>query len=132
MPLFASAGKPGCFFFLGGYEEGLGGLSELPPLGLGAGTGAATAREAAASPGAFATPAANAARAVAERKQRSNCICHGTAFDFNDNVVPGAAALWVRLVEQRLGCQLYSDDELGPEAVTAAAAAAAAALLASS
>ena len=27
---------------------------------------------------------------------RSNCMCHNTAFDFNDNVLPVAATFWVR------------------------------------
>mmetsp|Transcript_13838 Transcript_13838/g.27850 ORF Transcript_13838/g.27850 Transcript_13838/m.27850 type:complete len:124 (-) Transcript_13838:469-840(-) len=44
--------------------------------------------------------------------QRSNCMCHNTAFDFNDNMSPIAAVFWVRLVEERLGVKLYSDDEL--------------------
>jgi len=44
--------------------------------------------------------------------ERSNCMCHNTAFDFNDNVLPIAAVFWVRLVEQRLGVSLYSDAEL--------------------
>ena len=43
---------------------------------------------------------------------RSNCMCHNTAFDFNDNVSPLAAVLFVRLVEERLGCSLYTADEL--------------------
>jgi len=117
-------GKPGCFFFLGGHEAGLGGLSALPPSTV---------------PGAFATPAANAARrrAAAEAAlaasgalgQRTNCICHGTAYDFNDNAIPGAAAVWVRLVEARLGCVLYGDDELGPAALKAATSQAAEALV---
>lgn len=43
---------------------------------------------------------------------RSNCMCHNTSFDFNDNVSPLAAVLFVRLVEQRLGSPLYTPDEL--------------------
>ena len=43
---------------------------------------------------------------------RSNCMCHNTAFDFNDNVSPMAAVFFVRLVEERLGCSLYSEAEL--------------------
>ena len=27
---------------------------------------------------------------------RSNCMCHNTAFDFNDNLLPVAAVFWVR------------------------------------
>ena len=66
--------------------------------------------------------------------QRSNCMCHNTAFDFNDNVSPRAAVFWVRLVEERLSCSLYDGDELpmpktgaeaeGDEAGEAAAASA--------
>ena len=33
---------------------------------------------------------------------RSNCMCHNTAFDFNDNTIPIAATFYVRLVEDRL------------------------------
>ena len=39
-------------------------------------------------------------------------MCHNTAFDFNDNVSPMAAVFFVRLVEERLGCSLYSEAEL--------------------
>jgi hippurate hydrolase len=94
-------GKPGCFFFLGGRQDVLSGLATMSGM---------------AEPGAFAQSAA--------RRERSNCICHGTSFDFNDNIIPVAAVLWVRLVERRLGVQLYAPDELGPavidEAVTEA------------
>jgi len=44
--------------------------------------------------------------------QRSNCMCHNTAFDFNDNIIPIASILFIRIVESRLGISLYSDDEL--------------------
>ena len=43
---------------------------------------------------------------------RSNCMCHNTAFDFNDNVSPLAAVFFVRLVEERLGVSLYDEAEL--------------------
>ena len=43
---------------------------------------------------------------------RSNCMCHNTGFDFNDNVSPLAAVFWVRLVEERLGVSLYTEGEL--------------------
>jgi metal-dependent amidase/aminoacylase/carboxypeptidase family protein len=110
-------GKPGCFFFLGGHEEALSGLSSVAPA-LGGD---------AASPGAFATKAANEARQAAKR---SNCICHGTSFDFNDNLIPSAAALWVRLVEARLGAVLFGADELSPKTLLDAAETAAANLAA--
>lgn len=54
-------------------------------------------------------PGAFAARAAAAR---TNCICHGTSYDFNDNLLPIAAAVWVRLVESRLGVRLWGEDEL--------------------
>lgn len=107
-------GKPGCFFFLGGREENLGGLSALPPPGSGEQLGA------------FASAAANEVRRH-EAARRTNCICHGTAFDFNDNALPPAALVWVRLVEARLGVTLYGDNELSPAAVAAAVEKAAAA-----
>lgn len=100
-------GRPGCFFFLGGQEESHAGLASLPP------------------PPDVAVPGAFAAAAAA---RRSNCICHGTSFDFNDNLIPPAAVLWVRLVERRLGVRLYGDDELAPGPVLAAAAQAAQAI----
>lgn len=43
---------------------------------------------------------------------RSNCMCHNTQFDFNDNISPLAAVFWVRLIEHRLGVRVYSDAEL--------------------
>ena len=61
---------------------------------------------------------------------RSNCMCHNSAFDFNDNLLPIAAVFWVRIVEARLGLELYAADELPmplpPDAADGAAAAAAA------
>merc|ERR1712066_69122 len=43
---------------------------------------------------------------------RSNCICHGTSFDFNDNVLPRAVSMFVRIVEDRFGLELYSQEEV--------------------
>merc|ERR1712039_935020 len=43
---------------------------------------------------------------------RSNCICHGTTYDFNDNVLPRAVLMFVRIVEDRFGLELYSQDEV--------------------
>ena len=97
-------GKPGCFFFLGGFEEGVTRRAEyvaLPPPGAAAPS---------APPGSFEeTP-----------KRRSNCICHATDYDFNDNLLPIAARFWVRLVEARLGCELYSEEELPQEPASGA------------
>jgi hippurate hydrolase len=112
-------GKPGCFFFLGGHEERLGSLSALPPA-----SSSSSHDEQDQIPGAFATAAANALRRQA---LRTNCICHGTAFDFNDNLLPPAALVWVRLVEARLGVALYGADDLSPGLVAAAVEKAAAA-----
>ena len=39
-------------------------------------------------------------------------MCHNTAFDFNDNVSPRAAVIFIRLVEARLGILLYDEKEL--------------------
>jgi hypothetical protein len=50
--------------------------------------------------------------AFAKAAKRSNCICHGVNFDFNDNLLPLAGILWVRIVEERLGAALFSDEEL--------------------
>jgi len=54
--------------------------------------------------------------------QRSNCMCHNTAFDFNDNMSPIASVFWVRLVEHRLGLPLYSEAELPMPLLDGAAA----------
>jgi len=43
---------------------------------------------------------------------RTNCICHGTTYDFNDNVLPRAVAMLVRIVEDRFGLELYSQGEV--------------------
>lgn len=47
-----------------------------------------------------------------EDKPRSNCICHGTTYDFNDNILPRAVTMLVRIVEDRFGVELYSQDEI--------------------
>mmetsp|Transcript_20165 Transcript_20165/g.51492 ORF Transcript_20165/g.51492 Transcript_20165/m.51492 type:complete len:466 (+) Transcript_20165:61-1458(+) len=47
-----------------------------------------------------------------EDTPRSNCICHGTTYDFNDNVLPRAVLMLLRIVEDRLGLDLYSQDEV--------------------
>ena len=44
--------------------------------------------------------------------QRSNRMCHNTAFDFNDNIIPIAAIFFIRIVESRLKLALYTDEEL--------------------
>lgn len=44
--------------------------------------------------------------------ERSNCMCHNTAFDFNDNIIPFAVCFWVRLLEERLALRLYTEEEL--------------------
>ncbi|KAJ1455978.1 hypothetical protein M885DRAFT_192366 [Pelagophyceae sp. CCMP2097] len=85
----AVGGKPGCFFFLGGNEEHVAGLAGFDPTVVGA----------------FAQAADGSLR-------RTNCMCHGTSFDYNDNCLPIAARFWVKLVEARLGCELYTAAEL--------------------
>ena len=45
-------------------------------------------------------------------KKKPKKLLSGTAFDFNDNLLPTAASFFVRLVEARLGCELYSAEEL--------------------
>jgi len=44
--------------------------------------------------------------------QRSNCMCHNTAFDFNDNIIPVAAIFFIRILEERLRLPLYTEEEL--------------------
>jgi len=51
-------------------------------------------------------------RVGSSAESRSNCMCHSTAFDYNDNVSPLAAVFFVRLVEHRLGTSLYTKAEL--------------------
>lgn len=53
-----------------------------------------------------------AAYGNAKSVERSNCMCHNTAFDFNDNLIPFAVCFWVRLLEDRLGLALYPEEEL--------------------
>lgn len=48
----------------------------------------------------------------AEDTPRSNCICHGTSYDFNDNVLPRAVLMLLRIVEDRLGVDLYTQEEV--------------------
>lgn len=40
---------------------------------------------------------------------RSNCCPHGTSYDFNDNLLPYAASMFVKIVEDRFGVQLSND-----------------------
>jgi metal-dependent amidase/aminoacylase/carboxypeptidase family protein len=118
-------GKPGCFFFLGGFEEHLKNLSsagvtnhewfkaksEAYMLDLIKTT--VLKGDKLNQPGAFASTEANEMR-------RTNCICHGTAFDFNDNVIPNAMKIWLKIVEKRLGVSLYADEEVCPEVFASA------------
>lgn len=43
---------------------------------------------------------------------RTNCICHGTTYDFNDNVLPRVVLMFLRIVEDRFGLDLYSQDDV--------------------
>lgn len=45
-------------------------------------------------------------------KERSNCICHGSSFDFNDNVLPRAVLLFLGIIEDRFSIDLYSQQEV--------------------
>jgi len=47
-----------------------------------------------------------------EEAPRSNCICHATAYDFNDNVLPRVVLMLIRIVEDRFGVQLYGQEEV--------------------
>lgn len=68
----------------------------------------------------------------AEDTPRSNCMCHGTSFDFNDNILPRSILMFLRIVEDRFGVDLYTQEEVlkadfdlvGSKATGAAAAAA--------
>eukprot|EP00401_Gymnodinium_catenatum_P027586 CAMPEP_0117544914 /NCGR_PEP_ID=MMETSP0784-20121206/45824_1 /TAXON_ID=39447 /ORGANISM="" /LENGTH=468 /DNA_ID=CAMNT_0005341743 /DNA_START=15 /DNA_END=1421 /DNA_ORIENTATION=- len=53
-----------------------------------------------------------AAHEGGEDKPRSNCMCHGTTYDFNDNVLLRAVLMFVRIVEDRFGVDLYTQDEI--------------------
>jgi amidohydrolase len=39
--------------------------------------------------------------------ERTNAMCHATDFDFNDRLITTGVSMWIRLVEDRLGTQLY-------------------------
>ncbi|KAH8099005.1 IAA-amino acid conjugate hydrolase [Aureococcus anophagefferens] len=92
-------GVPGCFFFfVGGKEDAVTKLAALD----------VNLPEVCAK-----VPAAKAAKVGAASALRSNCMCHATAYDFNDNIIPVAAKMYVKILERRLlGCALYTDDEL--------------------
>jgi amidohydrolase len=38
---------------------------------------------------------------------RTNAMCHATDYEFNDRLIDQGVAMWVRLVEDRLGVRLY-------------------------
>jgi hippurate hydrolase len=38
---------------------------------------------------------------------RTNAMCHATDYEFNDRLIEKGVAMWVRLVEDRLGVRLY-------------------------
>jgi len=42
----------------------------------------------------------------------NGCSSHNPGYDFNDNILPIASTMWVRLIEDRLGCKLYTEEEL--------------------
>lgn len=42
---------------------------------------------------------------------RSNCVNHASDFDLNDNVLPRAVAMLLRIVEHRLGARLYASTQ---------------------
>ena len=90
----AHGGKPGCFYFLGGQEDAVTGLATFVP-----------------NP----DEAVDlfAAKQTGNVQKRSNCMCHATAYDFNDNILPHAARVYVKVVEARLGCSLFDAGELG-------------------
>lgn len=91
-------GVPGCFFFVGGKEDAVTKLAALD----------VNLPEVCAK-----VPAAKAAKVGAASALRSNCMCHATAYDFNDNILPHAARVYVKVVEARLGCSLFDAGELG-------------------
>ena len=65
-------------------------------------------KNASAAGGPLARPAADAV----DTNRRSNCICHGTSYDFNDNVLPRAVLLFVKIVEERFSTELLSAKEV--------------------
>ena len=98
-------GKPGCFFFLGGFEKEVGGFATYD-LEFNPG-----AKRMCLPCGKDETSHQKKAE-KAEPVFRTNCMCHATGYDFNDNLLPIAMKFWVRLVESRLGCSLYDAEEL--------------------
>ena len=98
-------GKPGCFFFLGGFEKEVGGFATY---------------DLEFNPGAkrMCLPCGKDETSHQKKSEktepvfRTNCMCHATGYDFNDNLLPIAVRFWVRLVESRLGCSLYDAEEL--------------------
>ena len=98
-------GKPGCFFFLGGFEKEVGGFATYD-LEFNPG-----AKRMCLPCGKDETSHQKKSE-KAESVFRTNCMCHATGYDFNDNLLPIAVRFWVRLVESRLGCTLYDAEEL--------------------
>ena len=52
--------------------------------------------------------------AFADAAPRSNTTLHNTAYDFNDNALPVAAAMFVAILGDRFGVALYDPEELLP------------------
>ena len=80
---------PGCYFFLGTSEPF---AKKLAAVDFVRGTEHAEKRRKLAAETAAMTPIS-----------RTNCICHAVNYDFNDNVLPRAVAMLLKVVEDRLG-----------------------------
>ena len=90
---------PGCYFFLGTSEPKVEGLAAMNFFGRrkenGSSTGSHGKKEQPNS-----TPL-----------MRTNCICHSTEYDFNDNVLPRAIVMFCKIVEDRFGVKLFGPGE---------------------
>eukprot|EP00929_Paragymnodinium_shiwhaense_P097701 TRINITY_DN59326_c0_g1_i1.p1 TRINITY_DN59326_c0_g1~~TRINITY_DN59326_c0_g1_i1.p1 ORF type:complete len:498 (+),score=109.70 TRINITY_DN59326_c0_g1_i1:443-1936(+) len=81
--------KPGCYFFLGTsepYVEKFGSFGFVR-----------------ANRGKLKAWQEPNSKPSSDKPLRSNCICHGVNYDFNDNVLPRAVIMLVKIAEQRLG-----------------------------
>ena len=81
--------KPGCYFFLGTSEPF---VKKLAALDFVRGIFNGEKRRKVATETAAKPPIA-----------RTNCICHAVNYDFNDNVLPRAVTMLLKVVEDRLG-----------------------------
>jgi len=76
--------RPGCFFICGTYEAKRSRISAFTIPGEG-----------------LTIPGAGWSNGM-QTGPRTNCLCHGTSYDFNDNVLPYVVSMFLKIVDDRL------------------------------